>query len=80
MFEREEPLVLRGLVSGWPAIPSGEGNLDELEGYLSKFWTEKPVTAYVALRRPVDGSVTTTHSTVSISAVAVPPGRYHAAP
>ena len=48
VFEREEPLVLRGLVSGWPAIPSGEGNLEELEGYLSKFWTEKPVTAYVA--------------------------------
>jgi len=48
VFEREEPLVLRGLVSDWPAIPEGEGDLDQLQAYLSKFWTEKPVTAYVA--------------------------------
>ena len=48
VFEREEPLVLRGLVADWPAIPEGEGDLDQLERYLSKFWTAKPVTAYVA--------------------------------
>jgi len=48
VFEREEPLVLRGLVADWPAIPEGDGDLEQLEACLSKFWTAKPVTAYVA--------------------------------
>ncbi|MBT7340775.1 MAG: cupin-like domain-containing protein, partial [Halieaceae bacterium] len=48
VFEREEPLVLRGLVDDWPAVPEGDGDLEQLETYLSKFWTAKPVTAYVA--------------------------------
>jgi hypothetical protein len=48
VFEREQPLILRGLVESWPAIPQGDGTFTEMESYLSKFWTSKPVTAYVA--------------------------------
>ncbi|MGD2006756.1 MAG: cupin-like domain-containing protein [Cellvibrionales bacterium] len=47
LFTRTTPLVMRGLVADWPAIPTGEGGVDELESYLSKFWNERPVTAYV---------------------------------
>ncbi len=48
VFERDEPLVLRGLVADWPSIPEGDGDLNQLEAYLSQFWTAKPVTAYLA--------------------------------
>jgi len=51
VFGSEHPLVLKGLVTDWPAVSGkgpGEGSYDELEDYLSKFWTEQPVTAYVA--------------------------------
>lgn len=48
VLQRQQPLVLRGLIKHWPALPKGSGSLDELEQYLSQFWTEQPVTAYVA--------------------------------
>ena len=48
VLERQQPIVLRGLVKSWPALPEGEGTFDEMESYLSKFWNDRPVTAYVA--------------------------------
>lgn len=48
VMERDQPLVMRGLISDWPAIPSGVGDYDQLERMLSQFWNDKPVTAYVA--------------------------------
>ncbi|WP_439102980.1 cupin-like domain-containing protein [Congregibacter sp.] len=48
VFDRKQPLVLRGLVESWPAIAQCGDTFAEVEAYLSKFWTNKPVTAYVA--------------------------------
>lgn len=48
VLAREQPLLLKGLVADWPATAKGEGTFDELEAYLSQFWTKEPVTAYVA--------------------------------
>ncbi|WOJ97703.1 cupin-like domain-containing protein [Congregibacter brevis] len=48
VLERTQPLILRGLVSSWPAVQPAEASFEELGSYLSKFWNDRPVTAYVA--------------------------------
>ncbi len=48
VFALDTPIVLRGLVSHWPAVATEEADIARLSEYLSKFWTKRPVTAYVA--------------------------------
>ena len=48
VFDRDRPAVMRGLVSHWPAVEHPAENFDALKDYLSKFWIQRPVTAYVA--------------------------------
>lgn len=47
VFESEVPLVLRGLVAGWPAVRACSQSLDAAAVYLSNFWTDRPVTALI---------------------------------
>ena len=46
LFDSAEPILLKGLVGDWPAVQRCV-SLDDTAAYLSNFWSEKPVTAYV---------------------------------
>ena len=46
VFESTEPVLLRGLVSGWPAVAGCGGSIPDAARYLSQFWREEPVTVY----------------------------------
>lgn len=48
VFQRDTPVVLRGLVKHWPAVADGLGDFTAIENYLRRFWIDRPVTAYVA--------------------------------
>jgi hypothetical protein len=41
------PLLLKGLVAGWPAVAACSESLASAAKYLSGFWVDEPVTAYV---------------------------------
>ncbi|MDE0451874.1 MAG: cupin-like domain-containing protein [Gammaproteobacteria bacterium] len=45
-LDASEPLVLRGLVRHWPAVEQCSQSVDAAARYLSRFWTDSPVTAY----------------------------------
>ncbi|NJD31814.1 MAG: cupin-like domain-containing protein [Gammaproteobacteria bacterium] len=47
VFESEVPLLLKGLVAGWPAVAACRQSLAAAASYLSGFWIEQPVTVYV---------------------------------
>jgi hypothetical protein len=47
VFDSPVPLLLKGLVSGWPAVAACSESLASAAKYLSGFWTDQPVTAYV---------------------------------
>lgn len=47
VFESGVPLLLKGLVAGWPAVAACRQSLAAAAKYLSGFWIEQPVTAYV---------------------------------
>ena len=47
VFESDVPLLLKGLVAGWPAVAACRESLGSAAQYLSGFWTDQPVTAYV---------------------------------
>ena len=47
VFESEVPLVLKGLVSEWPAVKACSRSLAHATEYLSEYWVDKPVTIYV---------------------------------
>lgn len=47
VFESEVPLLLKGLVAGWPAVAACRPSLAAAASYLSGFWIEQPVTVYV---------------------------------
>jgi hypothetical protein len=47
VFESAVPLLLKGLVAGWPAVAACRESLGSAAQYLSGFWTDQPVTAYV---------------------------------
>ena len=47
VFESEVPVLLKGLVAGWPAVAACRPSLAAAASYLSGFWIEQPVTAYV---------------------------------
>ena len=46
IFDSSEPVLLKGLVSSWPAVEQC-ASLGEARAYLSRFWSDKPITAYV---------------------------------
>ena len=41
------PLLLRGLVSRWPAVKAGLGSVTEGAAYLQRFYSGQPLTAYL---------------------------------
>ncbi len=47
VFESGVPLLLKDLVAGWPAVAACRQSLAAAAKYLSGFWIEQPVTAYV---------------------------------
>ena len=47
VFESDKPLLLKGLVTNWPAVLTCSQSLEAAAKYLSDFWSEKPVTVYV---------------------------------
>lgn len=47
VFESAVPLLLKGLVAGWPAVAACRQSLAAAASYLSRFWVEQPVTVYV---------------------------------
>lgn len=42
-----EPVILKGLVRDWPATQACQTSITSAATYLSQYWTNKPVTAYV---------------------------------
>ena len=44
----DEPVLLKGLVSEWPAVTTCKRSLPEAAQYLSRFWTNELVTVYVS--------------------------------
>lgn len=50
VFDSPEPVLLKGLVRRWPAVASC-GSPAAAAAYLSRFWSEKPVTVYVGDER-----------------------------
>lgn len=48
VFESEKPLLLKGLVSDWPAVERCSGSLEETYTYINSFWTGEPVTVYAS--------------------------------
>jgi len=47
VFESEVPVLLKGLVAGWPAVQACRQSLAAAASYLSGFWIQQPVTVYV---------------------------------
>lgn len=47
VFASEVPLLLKGLVAGWPAVAACRPSLAAAASYLSGFWIDQPVTVYV---------------------------------
>lgn len=54
VFASETPLVLKGLVADWPAVKACSHSFANAVKYLSQFWTENPVIAYVG-NEGIDG-------------------------
>ena len=46
LFDSAEPVLLRGLVKGWPAVRQCSKSIASAIGYLSQFWSDAPVIAY----------------------------------
>jgi hypothetical protein len=47
VFASPEPLLLKGLVAGWPAVLNCRDSLESAWSYLARFWSGDPVTVYV---------------------------------
>ncbi len=47
VFESDAPLLLKGLVSGWPAVQACSASLASAAQYLANFWSTEPVIVYV---------------------------------
>lgn len=43
----DHPVLLKGLVKDWPAVSGCGDSIESAGRYLSKYWVERPVTAYV---------------------------------
>ena len=48
VYESEVPIVLKGLVDEWPAVQACRQSLASAANYLSKFWSDRPVTVLVS--------------------------------
>lgn len=48
ILNSRKPLLLKGLVSDWPVVKSGDTSNTELSAYLEKFYCGRPVTYYRA--------------------------------
>ena len=46
VFDAEEPVHLPGLVDAWPAVAECRESAAAAGRYLSRFWTDKPLTVY----------------------------------
>ncbi|MGV0034223.1 MAG: cupin-like domain-containing protein [Candidatus Azotimanducaceae bacterium WSBS_2022_MAG_OTU7] len=46
VYQSDVPLLLKGLVSNWPAVQACQ-TVESASAYLSRFWSEKQVTAYI---------------------------------
>ncbi len=47
VFDADEPVHLPGLVADWPAVAQCSASIDSAARYLSRFWSDRPVTVYV---------------------------------
>ncbi len=47
VFASPEPVLLKGLIAGWPAVEQCDKSLESAFRYLARFWTGDPVTVYV---------------------------------
>ena len=45
VFQSDVPIVIKGLTSEWPVLDASD--LEGMERYLSGFWIDRPVVAYV---------------------------------
>ncbi|MDA9219108.1 cupin-like domain-containing protein [Luminiphilus sp.] len=45
VFDSNVPIIIKGLVNEWPAVEAPD--LESMERYLSGFWIDRPVVAYV---------------------------------
>lgn len=48
VLDSEKPLLLKGLVSEWPAVKACGASFPEAARYLSQFWTNDPITVYAS--------------------------------
>lgn len=48
VLNSDVPLLLKGLVADWPAVQACRDSLQSAARYLSRFWTDDPVTVYVS--------------------------------
>ena len=46
VFDADEPVHLPGLVKGWPAVAQCRESAADAARYLSRFWSDKPLTVY----------------------------------
>lgn len=44
----EKPLLLKGLVAGWPAVHACNHSITSAATYLANYWSNDPVTVYVS--------------------------------
>lgn len=47
VFTSDVPVLLKGLVQDWPAVAACSPSMEDAARYLSRFWIDQPVTAYV---------------------------------
>ena len=48
VFESDVPLVLKGLVSEWPAVKACSDSISSAATYINRFWSGQDVTVYLA--------------------------------
>ena len=46
VFDSNEPVHLPGLVADWPAVAQCSASIGSAARYLSRFWSDRPVTVY----------------------------------
>lgn len=46
VFDSDVPVLLKGLISDWPAVQHCNESIQEAYQYVGKFWSGEPVTAY----------------------------------
>lgn len=47
LFARNEPVLMRGLVSGWPLVEAGRQSLEQAMQFMAASYSGKPVRVYV---------------------------------